>query len=84
MSNIIPFKNIDISKISDDMFAEIEIYLAESLNGEIVKNSEDGAILQAKQNAIALVSKKFNLTIENANNIVREIELRNLDKMLGC
>ncbi len=83
MGEIIPFKNIDISKIPDDLFYEIENYLKESFNNEIRENGGNIPIFQAKQNAINLVTKKFNLTLENANEIVREIELRNLDKNLN-
>ena len=82
MGNIIPFKNIDISKISDDLFDEIENYLKECFNKEIRKSSGNIPIFEAKKNAIKLVSKKFNLTLENAIEIVREIELRDLDNNL--
>ena len=37
MGDIIPFKNIDISKISDDLFDEIENYLKKSFNNEVKK-----------------------------------------------
>ena len=83
MGDIIPFKNIDIGKISDDLFGEIEKYLKKSFNNEIKKSDGEIPIFQAKQNAINLVSKKFHLTPENANEIVREIELRGLDKNLN-
>ena len=83
MGDIIPFKNIDISKISDDLFDEIENYLKKCFNNEIKIRDGEAPIFQAKQNAINLVSKKFNLTPENANEIVREIELRDLDKNLN-
>jgi len=83
MGDIIPFKNIDISKIPDDLFDEIENYLKKSFNNEIKKSGGGIPIFRAKQNAINLVSKKFNLTPKNANEIVREIELRELDKNLN-
>lgn len=83
MAKIIPFEHIDINKLSDDMFAEIKADLMKNFRDAINKSDGNIPLFQAKKEAIKEVAKKYNLTFENANEIVIEIQLRQLDKDLN-
>ena len=83
MGKIIPFPKSDISKISDDMFAAIEIDLKKSFNVAITRNDGETTIVEAKKEALNVIARKYNITLEKAGEIVREIQLRSLDKDLG-
>ncbi len=83
MAKIIPFENIDINKMSDDMFAKIKNDLMKSFRDSVNKNDGNAPIFQAKKEAIEEVAKKYNLTFEKANEIVKEIQLRKLDQDIG-
>lgn len=83
MSNVIKVDNIDLKTISDEMLAEMEKYMLECFHEELDGKGGDAPIFEAKKHSIKKVAKKYNLTVEKANKIVREIQLRNLDKDLG-
>jgi len=83
MGKIIPFQNIDISKISDDLFAKIEIDMKKQFDIAINRNNGETTIFEAKKEALNVIAKKYNVTLEKAQEIVSEIQLRNLDKDLG-
>ncbi len=53
MVKIIPFQNIDISKIPDVMFAKIEIDLKKSFNTAIKRNDGKTTIYEAKKESIS-------------------------------
>ncbi len=83
MVKIIPFQNMDISKIPDVMFAKIEIDLKKSFNTAIKRNDGETTIYEAKKESLNVIAKKYNVTFEKAGEIAHEIQLRNLDKDLG-
>jgi hypothetical protein len=83
VAKIIPFEHIDINKLSDDMFAKIKADLMKNFRDAINKSDGNIPLFQAKKEAIKEVAKKYNLTFEKANEIVIEIQLRQLDKDLN-
>ena len=83
MAKIIPFEHIDINKLSDDMFAKIKADMMKNFRDAINKSDGNIPLFQVKKEAIKEVAKRYNLTFEKANEIVIEIQLRQLDKDLN-
>jgi len=83
VAKIIPFEHIDMNKLSDDMFGKIKADLMKNFRDAINKSDGNIPLFQAKKEAIKEVAKKYNLTFEKANEIVIEIQLRQLDKDLN-
>lgn len=79
MAKIIPFENIDINKMSDDMFAKIKNDLMKSFRDSVYKNWEYSYTSSKKRSHWRSCKKRYNLTFEKAN----EIQLRQLDQDLG-
>ena len=83
MSNKIQFDNMNPKTISDEMLAQIEKYMLECFHEELDRKGGTTPIFEAKKYSTKRVGQKYNLTIEKATEIAREIQLRNLDKDLG-
>jgi hypothetical protein len=83
MSKVIRLDNIDVEAISDEMLAEIEKYMLDCFHDELDRRGEEAPLFEVKKYSIFKVSEKYNLSIDKANEVVREIQLRNLDRDLG-
>jgi hypothetical protein len=57
--------------------------MLESFHNELIRKGENFPIFKAKEYSILAVAEKYNFSIEKANEIVGEIQFRNLDRNLG-
>ena len=80
MGNIIPFQKITPDKLPDELLTKIESDLMKIFRNVMDQGNGEIPIFLAKQEAINQIAAKYNFTVEQANKIVREIQLRKLDK----
>jgi hypothetical protein len=83
MSNIIPFENIDVEKLSDEYLVEIESFVKECFHEQNERSNGTMPIYMIKEYVNKQISKKFNLTIEKNKEILYEIQMRKIDRELG-
>lgn len=83
MSKIIPINKNPVKKLSDAKFIEIEKDLIEYFNFAVNSNDRNTPIFQAKEFAIKSIAKKHGFTIEQAKEVVSEMQMRRLDKDLN-
>jgi hypothetical protein len=83
MNNIIPFENINVEKLSDEFLSDFDTYLLACFREACDRTNGNTPIYKAKEYAITKVTRKFNLTIDKAQEIIREIQMRKIDNELG-
>jgi predicted DNA-binding protein len=83
MNKVIRFNNIDVDTIPEKLLDEIEEFMIACFNKERIRKGDDTPIFKLKEYSISEIAKKYNLTIEKAKDIVREIQLRKLDRDFG-
>jgi len=82
-SKIMPINKNPVNKLSDAKFIEIEKDLIEYFNFAVNSNDRNTPIFQAKEFAIKSIAKKHGFTIEQAREVVSEMQMRRLDKNLN-
>lgn len=74
---------MDINQIPDDLFDKIEIDFKQQFKILLNRNKGENPIFEVKLEALKGITAKYNFTFEKAQEIIQEIQLRNLDKDIG-
>jgi hypothetical protein len=83
MGKVIPLNKDWIKNLSDTKFIEIEKDLLEYFNDAVHRNDGKTTIFQATAFAMRGIAEKHGLTIEQAKEFVKEMQMRKLDEELG-